>query len=1044
MAGLLSVCALLFGCVYPHIELKRYDLKSEGGTGGHTVNFSFLLEGAPSSNVVGGGGASPVGPASRSVLPGAFTQPAAYKVTARVQTDDPSTAQTAYLSTATGGGISIPSVAALTVDVSGYSAWDDTSRPPNEADLILQRNGILFDEDAVRGGTLHITLNPLAHGAVAGSINLKLAWPATVDFDDDTVDVQGITRVTAHLVNLDNSTIDGYTSPSFETAAINTDGANKTVTVEYSNVPAGAYKLRLSFFWGDNGNLPAGYFTEVVTVWPGNAANTWVDAHGIEHNDRLFTQAEFYSAAASVASITIKKGTFELPQETAGRDNVVKAAVNLGENITFTIRFDAAGVMSGKSLRSVQYFKNGETTGTDCTGNFLYIDEDGGYVSQGNINVAAGGAPTAFRVEVRIQAPNGVTTKTYIYTFATVKLEDAAQPYYLTIAGALDAATGGTADSPNVITVLADMQQSEAVDISTGKHIQLTVPQNISKMITIGALPADNVFTVQSGASLTFAGNGTGVLTVGGSSSVDLADKSLIKVSGGTLNLHNGSVLQNVEKSTNGADGCIWIDSAGTVTMTGGTITGMKARFGAAVYVYNGTFTMSGGELYNNEARLSGGAVGIPAGNSANSFTLSGTAIIRHNRARDNHGGAVYMSGLGTFTMSGGTISDNTAKQNGGAVCLLGDGIFKMSGGTITDNQQTDAAYHGGGVCINNGSFTMSGGAVVNANNDVFLNTGKTVTVNEPLTAAAPVATITPSTYQVGTGILTGTHYAANHTKFAVTPNGTTPYLIRDDGKLYAQLAFGGTVTTVQDGGLSYEIHTFTSSGSLVVNTAPVSGSAQILIVAGGGGGGFSQLTTNPAGGGGAGGLLYLQNQTLTAGTYSVTVGVGGAGGAGMSQKGSNGGNSVFGAYTAIGGGGGGFHQEGTASSGNNGGSGGGSAHSAFGPLASAQSGQGHQGSLGQLDDGYYKGGAGGGAGAAASGATGGAGLQNNITGANVWYAGGGSGGHSGAAGGNGGGSCGVNNGNGIANTGGGGAGGRNTAGGNGGSGIVIVRFPIL
>jgi len=80
--------------------------------------------------------------------------------------------------------------------------------------------------------------------------------------------------------------------------------------------------------------------------------------------------------------------------------------------------------------------------------------------------------------------------------------------------------------------------------------------------------------------------------------------------------------------------------------------------------------------------------------------------------------------------------------------------------------------------------------------------------------------------------------------------------------------ATGGNVANGLAPGNGYKYHTFTSPGTFVVSQ---SGTAEILLVAGGGAGGY-----RIAGGGGAGGVLH-GTTTLTAGTYNVTVGKGGA-----------------------------------------------------------------------------------------------------------------------------------------------------------------------
>ncbi len=125
-------------------------------------------------------------------------------------------------------------------------------------------------------------------------------------------------------------------------------------------------------------------------------------------------------------------------------------------------------------------------------------------------------------------------------------------------------------------------------------------------------------------------------------------------------------------------------------------------------------------------------------------------------------------------------------------------------------------------------------------------------------------------------------------------------------------VATGGTITTSG----AYTIHTFTSSGTFTVSSAPTGATVEYLIVAGGGGGGGYI-----GGGGGAGGFRTGSGYSVTAQSYVVTVGAGGNGGAG-GGPGGKGGNSSFDTIAATGGGAGGGG-EGDASS-HDGGSGGG------------------------------------------------------------------------------------------------------------------------
>jgi len=91
----------------------------------------------------------------------------------------------------------------------------------------------------------------------------------------------------------------------------------------------------------------------------------------------------------------------------------------------------------------------------------------------------------------------------------------------------------------------------------------------------------------------------------------------------------------------------------------------------------------------------------------------------------------------------------------------------------------------------------------------------------------------------------------------------------------------------------SYLVATFTTTGtnSFIINR---SGFINMILIAGGGGAGTANDRTG--GGGGAGGYILLNNYFINAGSYTVTVGVGG----GPNTSGSN---TVFGIYTAYGGG---------------------------------------------------------------------------------------------------------------------------------------------
>ncbi|MDR0375733.1 MAG: hypothetical protein LBH85_08435 [Treponema sp.] len=118
----------------------------------------------------------------------------------------------------------------------------------------------------------------------------------------------------------------------------------------------------------------------------------------------------------------------------------------------------------------------------------------------------------------------------------------------------------------------------------------------------------------------------------------------------------------------------VQVNSGGTLEMkTGSTLKGSKD---GGVWV-DGSFTMSGGTISGNIAKNDGGGVYVSVGGL---FTMSGGSIIGNTSVR--WGGGVYVNSGGSFKMSDGTISGNTAKSDGGGVYVHG-GSFVKNGGTI-------------------------------------------------------------------------------------------------------------------------------------------------------------------------------------------------------------------------------------------------------------------------------------------------------------------------------------------------------------------------
>ncbi len=172
----------------------------------------------------------------------------------------------------------------------------------------------------------------------------------------------------------------------------------------------------------------------------------------------------------------------------------------------------------------------------------------------------------------------------------------------------------------------------------------------------------------------------------------------------------SGNAVISENTATNGNGGGVYMNSAPEVTMNGGSITGnTAANNGGGVYAFSGTFTMNDGTIAGNKATAKNGG-GVYA-NGSTAFTVKGGTIGGSTAADANaakYGGGVYVKN-GTFTMSGGKVTGNSATEGGGGV-RLDKGTFNMSGSAVISRNTADG--YGGGVDVNNGSFTMSGGSI--------------------------------------------------------------------------------------------------------------------------------------------------------------------------------------------------------------------------------------------------------------------------------------------------------------------------------------------
>lgn len=252
---------------------------------------------------------------------------------------------------------------------------------------------------------------------------------------------------------------------------------------------------------------------------------------------------------------------------------------------------------------------------------------------------------------------------------------------------------------------------------ATGKLTGGTISKNY------GAKDGGGIFsytsTLEVGGSLKITGNES--KTAGGG--VAFSRKSQGKIT--------GTVMVENNKAPNA--GGVIVQGESTVEMTGGTVRFNNATTGNAggLYVHTATFTLKDGKIVNNSCHKSlgggmytfKGKVTIAGGSISNNqsymdgagayFNKNSTVTISggsfsNNKVIKGAGAGFGVSGQSQLTMTGGTVSGNTA-SNAAGVIIQGKAHLNLYGGTISGNKATNG---GGGLYVNRASADLYGGTI--------------------------------------------------------------------------------------------------------------------------------------------------------------------------------------------------------------------------------------------------------------------------------------------------------------------------------------------
>lgn len=175
------------------------------------------------------------------------------------------------------------------------------------------------------------------------------------------------------------------------------------------------------------------------------------------------------------------------------------------------------------------------------------------------------------------------------------------------------------------------------------------------------------------------AGMGAGKLTFDGN--LSYPKEGPMFQTAGDLTFHDGITVMNHSNYSEAHPGTVEVRSGGVLSMeTGVTLKNGVSPVAGAVYVHDGgAFDMKGGSISDNYGAMP--RYGFVRETTDEKLTEYDRSY--WGQAKYYYGaGAVY--NLGSFTMSGGTISGNQGEF--GAIATMGNSTLTLSGGAITEN----------------------------------------------------------------------------------------------------------------------------------------------------------------------------------------------------------------------------------------------------------------------------------------------------------------------------------------------------------------------
>ena len=418
--------------------------------------------------------------------------------------------------------------------------------------------------------------------------------------------------------------------------------------------------------------------------------------------------------------------------------------------------------------------------------------------------------------------------------------------------GAIEAVAGTTTMLTNVDFTSNNAGSAPAI-ATPGNGGAMHITGNAIVTITGGTV--NNNIAAAEGGGLW---NGTGTMTINGTTingntasgaASDNGGGGIYNLNGGTLNIQNAMITNNMATGTAGSGGGILNDVGSQLSVSNSTISGNTAkRAGGGIEDNSGTSTLT---LTN--VNLNNNSVFGPPGNGGGfHITGAGNATIIGGTVNGNsaslEGGGLW-NGTGTMTINGTTINGNistgNAADDGGAGIFNNGGTLNITNAMVTNNLSTGTSGSGGGllslagiVTVLNSTFdgnsaNRAGGAIEAINGTLNITTSSLINNDVDGTAGTPnpgnggaihISAITNTTINGGT--VSGNEARReggglwNQTGSVMTINNLTvdSNVARGNG-----ITFGG-------GGL------FNNGGTMNVNSSTISNNSSVGTLGNGGG----------------------------------------------------------------------------------------------------------------------------------------------------------------------------------------------------------------